>query len=231
MGAAMGAVMGAVMGVVQLTRPGEGGGEAAFLETTALSRLSSTEASLLYSTEPVWAAVFGCLVLGERLTPAAVAGGALIVAACLTRLLQPSQPADREGGHDGGGAPKLAEEKAAGAESVPEQARVALRLAAGSRGDERLTRKGGCKSPTFSQLIDSRSVGDSVAVAAAALWAREGRHSGGGGGGETRSIGDPVVAAAAASVVVGVTAAAELPAAADAAAAAADAAAAAAGLF
>ena len=78
----------------------------------ALSRLSSTEATLLYSTEPVWAAVFGCLVLGERLTPAAVAGGALIVAACLTRLLQPSPRANREGGHDGGGAPKLAGDKA-----------------------------------------------------------------------------------------------------------------------
>ncbi len=59
---------------------------AAFLETAALKRLSSTEASLLYSTEPVWACLFGYLVLGERFTISTAFGGALIVAACVARI-------------------------------------------------------------------------------------------------------------------------------------------------
>jgi hypothetical protein len=64
----------------------------AFLETAALKRLSSTEASLLYSTEPVWACLFGFLVLGERITAATAVGGALIVAACVARSGQAKLP-------------------------------------------------------------------------------------------------------------------------------------------
>ena len=52
-------------------------------ETNALGKLSSSEAAVLLATEPFWAALFAALLLGEALGGADVAGGALIVGACL----------------------------------------------------------------------------------------------------------------------------------------------------
>jgi len=58
-------------------------------ETTGLGKVSSSEASVLLATEPLWAAVFAGLFLGEEMGPQAILGGALIVAACLTTSLKP----------------------------------------------------------------------------------------------------------------------------------------------
>jgi hypothetical protein len=60
-------------------------------ETTGLGKVSSSEASVLLATEPLWAALFAGLFLGESMGPQAIIGGALIVAACLTTSLKPQQ--------------------------------------------------------------------------------------------------------------------------------------------
>jgi len=58
-------------------------------ETTGLGKVSSSEASVLLATEPLWAAVFAGLFLGESMGPQAILGGALIVAACLMTSVKP----------------------------------------------------------------------------------------------------------------------------------------------
>ena len=60
-------------------------------ETTALGKLSSSEASVLLSTEPLWAALFAAGLLGEALGWNDGAGGALIVSACLVNSASPQQ--------------------------------------------------------------------------------------------------------------------------------------------
>lgn len=52
-------------------------------ESIALTQLSAAEATLIFSTEPLWGAAFAYAVLGETLGPYALAGGALIVGTCL----------------------------------------------------------------------------------------------------------------------------------------------------
>lgn len=56
-------------------------------ETTGLGKMSSSEAAVLLATEPLWAAVFAALLVGETLDVNDVIGGALIVAACLASAL------------------------------------------------------------------------------------------------------------------------------------------------
>jgi drug/metabolite transporter (DMT)-like permease len=58
-------------------------------ETTGLGKMSSAEASVLLATEPLWAAVFASLFVGEVMGPQDIIGGALIVAACLATALKP----------------------------------------------------------------------------------------------------------------------------------------------
>ena len=60
-------------------------------ETSALGKLSSAEAAVLLATEPIWAALFAALLLGEGLGLNDVAGGALIVGACLCNAVEPSK--------------------------------------------------------------------------------------------------------------------------------------------
>jgi drug/metabolite transporter (DMT)-like permease len=43
------------------------------------------------TTEPLWAAVFGSLLMGENLGVSAWVGGGLILAACLVNLIEDSQ--------------------------------------------------------------------------------------------------------------------------------------------
>lgn len=50
-----------------------------YLETVALTLLASEEATLMYSTEPVWGALFAYLILGETLTKSASLGAAMIL--------------------------------------------------------------------------------------------------------------------------------------------------------
>jgi len=61
-----------------------------FVETTALSRMSSVEASVILATEPLWAAFFAALLLHENFGVNDYVGGALIVLACLANTLKPS---------------------------------------------------------------------------------------------------------------------------------------------
>lgn len=60
-------------------------------ETTALGKVSSAEASVLLATEPIWAALFAALLLGESLGWNDGAGGALLVGACLVNSAEPEQ--------------------------------------------------------------------------------------------------------------------------------------------
>jgi len=60
-----------------------------WLETKALGKLSSSETTLLFSTEPLWGAAFAHAALGEHLDPNIFVGGALILAACLSRSITP----------------------------------------------------------------------------------------------------------------------------------------------
>lgn len=58
-------------------------------ETIALGKLSSSEASVLLATEPLWAAVFANYLIGEQLSFWDAFGGALIVVACVATALEP----------------------------------------------------------------------------------------------------------------------------------------------
>lgn len=59
-------------------------------ETIALGKLSSSEASVLLATEPLWAAVFASFLINEQLNLSDGVGGALIVAACVATAIDPS---------------------------------------------------------------------------------------------------------------------------------------------
>lgn len=61
-----------------------------FVETTALGRVNSAEASVILATEPLWAALFAALLLSENFGVNDYVGGALIVLACLANALKPS---------------------------------------------------------------------------------------------------------------------------------------------
>jgi drug/metabolite transporter (DMT)-like permease len=54
-----------------------------------LGHLSAAEATVLLSTEPLWAAVFAAGLLGESLSAQAGLGGCLLVAACLMNAASP----------------------------------------------------------------------------------------------------------------------------------------------
>ena len=59
-------------------------------ETLALGKLSSSEASVLLATEPLWAAVFATFLIGEELSIWDGAGGTLIVIACVATAIDPA---------------------------------------------------------------------------------------------------------------------------------------------
>ena len=56
---------------------------AIFLEGIALQRASATDAAISFSSEPVWASLFGLFLLHEELGIASYIGGAIIMVACL----------------------------------------------------------------------------------------------------------------------------------------------------
>lgn len=63
-------------------------------ETKALSGISSSEASVLMTTEPIWAAVWGSVLMGEVVGPSAYTGGGLIMAACAANIIDPVKARD-----------------------------------------------------------------------------------------------------------------------------------------
>ena len=62
-----------------------------FLQTTSLGVLSSSETTVLYATEPIWAAAFANVVLSEHLGVNTFVGGAMILAACVSSSIEESQ--------------------------------------------------------------------------------------------------------------------------------------------
>ncbi len=59
------------------------------LQTRALGKLSAPDASVIVATEPLWAAGFAALLLGEALERAELVGGSLIVLGCLANAVLP----------------------------------------------------------------------------------------------------------------------------------------------
>jgi drug/metabolite transporter (DMT)-like permease len=59
-------------------------------ETVALGKLTSSEAAVLLATEPLWAAVFASVLIGEELSLWDGVGGALIVVACVATAIEPA---------------------------------------------------------------------------------------------------------------------------------------------
>jgi len=49
----------------------------------AQSHVSAPQAAVIYAMEPVFAAAFGWWTIGEQMTPLALLGGALVIAAVL----------------------------------------------------------------------------------------------------------------------------------------------------
>jgi len=60
------------------------------IETTALGKVSSAEASVILATEPLFAALFSAVLLSESFGANDYIGGALIVGACFATALKPS---------------------------------------------------------------------------------------------------------------------------------------------
>mmetsp|Transcript_350 Transcript_350/g.436 ORF Transcript_350/g.436 Transcript_350/m.436 type:complete len:117 (+) Transcript_350:3-353(+) len=61
-----------------------------FVEVSALGKVPPAEASVILSTEPLWAALFASLMFHESFGANDVVGGCLIVMACLANTLKPS---------------------------------------------------------------------------------------------------------------------------------------------
>lgn len=59
-----------------------------FIETTALGKMKSAEASVILATEPLWASLFAALWLNQDFGANDYIGGALIVGACLATALK-----------------------------------------------------------------------------------------------------------------------------------------------
>lgn len=72
----------AMLGTIAWTGVGTTAG-CALVEAAALGELSSSEATVVFATEPLWGAAFAFLLLGEVMGPQCMMGGALMVFACL----------------------------------------------------------------------------------------------------------------------------------------------------
>jgi drug/metabolite transporter (DMT)-like permease len=57
------------------------------LETIALGVLPSSETAVVFSSEPLWGTLFATLLIHEAVTKDTVVGGALIIGACLLRVV------------------------------------------------------------------------------------------------------------------------------------------------
>ncbi|KAL7556502.1 hypothetical protein ACA910_009065 [Epithemia clementina (nom. ined.)] len=69
---------------------------AIYMEGIALQKASATDASIAFASEPVWASLFGFILLGETLGFNAYAGGSIIMAACLIGALADLKDEDKE---------------------------------------------------------------------------------------------------------------------------------------
>ena len=58
-----------------------------WLQTLAFRRVSASDASMILSSEPVWAALFAMALLGESVSLTEAVGGGMIISACLANEL------------------------------------------------------------------------------------------------------------------------------------------------
>ena len=65
------------------------------VESVAVGKLSSSETAVVFSTEPLWAAAIGSLFVGEHIGPNTIVGGALVLAACISRVTTPQEIVER----------------------------------------------------------------------------------------------------------------------------------------
>jgi len=86
----------------------------AFAEAGVLAHISSADATIIFASEPLWAAGWAWFLLGETMGPSGVAGGATIMAAC---LLSGCQGFDNSGTIIGGwrGLPPTSDARSRGA--------------------------------------------------------------------------------------------------------------------
>jgi drug/metabolite transporter (DMT)-like permease len=63
-------------------------------------RVGAAQASLISTVEPIWTVVLAALLLGERLTPIQLLGGALILVAVVIAQTAPAPPATAPAGSD-----------------------------------------------------------------------------------------------------------------------------------
>jgi drug/metabolite transporter (DMT)-like permease len=68
---------------------------AIFIEGIALQKATATDASLAFSTEPIWASLFGFILLHETLGVNSYVGGALILSACLVGAIADFRASDK----------------------------------------------------------------------------------------------------------------------------------------
>ena len=73
---------------------------AIYMEGIALQKASATDASIAFASEPVWASLFGFLLLGETLGFNAYVGGSIIMTACLVGALSDLKQEDSTTSHD-----------------------------------------------------------------------------------------------------------------------------------
>ena len=66
-------------------------------ETLALGKLSSSEASVLLATEPLWAALFANFLIHESLGVSDAVGGFIIVVSCVVTAIEPGWLRDKLG--------------------------------------------------------------------------------------------------------------------------------------
>ncbi|KAG8466717.1 hypothetical protein KFE25_008096 [Diacronema lutheri] len=72
---------------------------AILVESYAFKYVPATDAAIILATEPLWAALFAAHMLGETLSPTDIAGGTLVISACVVNELRFGGPA---GKHDKG---------------------------------------------------------------------------------------------------------------------------------
>jgi drug/metabolite transporter (DMT)-like permease len=58
-----------------------------WLQSIVFARLPAMEASIILTSEPLWATLFAVLLVGERVGLLEGVGGALIIAACVVNVM------------------------------------------------------------------------------------------------------------------------------------------------